>query len=212
MISESEFHCFFFPFNGNALEALSCLPTNFSFLGFIDDNPKLENSNFQGYTIFSRNILKKFPDAKVLAVPGNPHNFKSRGNIIDGLNLKPHQAMNAIHHSAVVSAFASIGENVLIMPGVVIMPNVSIGNHVCVLPNSVIHHGSVINDYNLIGANVTIAGNVQLGPGSYIGSGSSIKNDLRIGPRTLVGMGSVVLKNFEGDMVIAGCPAKSIKR
>jgi len=211
MISDLEIPCFFFPYNGNTFEALMCLPSHFSFVGFIDDNPKLQNTAVHGFKIFHRNILEHYPKAKVFAAPGNPSNFKSRHKVIEGLGLLPHQAMNVIHNSVVVSPFSTIGKNVLIMPGVAIMPNVQIGNHVCILPNSVIHHDSIIGDYTLIGANVTVAGNVHVGKSCYIGSGSSIKNDVAIGAETLVGMGSVVINNIDKSMRIAGCPAKSIQ-
>jgi len=203
-------HCFLFPYNGNTIEALSCLPENFEFLGFIDDNPNLNGTTLGNFKVFSRDILNQYPHAKILAVPGSPDSYAFRDKIIEGINLFPSRRMNAIHKTVSVSPFATLGYNVLLMPGVVIMPNVHIGNHVCILPNTVVHHDSVIEAYCLLGSNVTIAGNVFVGASSYIGSGTSVKNGLSIGAGTLVGMGSVVIRSIAQKKRVAGCPAKEL--
>lgn len=199
---------FIFPFNGNGIEALNCIDNQFEILGFIDDSLEKQGENKFGYRVYNREILNKYPDAKLLAVPGSPTSFKNRSNIIFKLITKKSQLTTLIDPKASISSYAKIGKNVLIMSGVVITANSIIGDHVCILPNTVIHHDSNIGDYTLIGSNVTIAGNTSIGENCYIGSGSSIINGINVGNKCLIGIGSNVIKNVNKNSKVVGNPAK----
>lgn len=201
---------FIFPFNGNGLEALNCIKNQFEFLGFIDDTVDKQGEHELGFKVFERNTIKKYPTAKILAVPGSPTSFMARDKIISELNSDNHKFATLIDSTASVSPLAKIGYNVLIMSGVVITANSVIGNHVCILPNTVIHHDSNVGDYTLIGSNVTIAGNTCVGRHCYIGSGSSIINGITVGDNTLIGIGSNVIKSIVNNSRVVGNPAKHI--
>ncbi len=202
---------FIFPFNGNGLEALACISNEFELMGFIDDTPEKQGIHPYGFTVFDRNILSQYPDAKVLAVPGSPTSYKIRGKIISDLELSEDRFATIIHPSAHVSSLAKIGYNTLIMAGIVITSNAVIDNHVCILPNTVIHHDVKIGVYTLIGSNVSIAGNTIIENNCYIGSGSKIMNGIRIEKNTLVGLGTTVLKSLPENSKVVGNPARFIK-
>jgi sugar O-acyltransferase (sialic acid O-acetyltransferase NeuD family) len=199
-----------FPFNGNGLEAISCLTAQYNLLGFIDDTPEKQGKTPYGINVFNREIIAKTPDAFILAVPGSPTSYKERKQVIDSLNIKENHYATAIHPHSSVSTLAKIGKNVLIMAGAVITSNAVIGDHVCILPNTVIHHDCIIGDYTLIGSNVSIAGNVKVGENCYIGSGTRIINDITIDARTLIGLGSNVIKSLPVDSKVVGNPARLI--
>lgn len=198
-----------FPFNGNAIEAIDCLPPNVRLIGFVDDDTVKRVSGGQ-YPVFSRDAFAKYPDAMVLAVPGSPASYLDRDRIISGLGLDERRFCRIIHSAAVISPGAIIGNNVLIMAGVVVANHAGVGSHVCILPNSVIHHHSVVGDYTLIGSNVTVAGRTAIGTKCYIGGGSSIINDVQIGDGALVGMGSNVIGTIPPGVKVGGNPARRI--
>lgn len=201
---------YFFPFNGNTVEALDCLTDLFHFKGFIDDNPDLQGKEKIGYKIFSRDILINDADAGILAVPGNSENYRNRKFIIDSLTTDTSRFVSMIHPKAVVSSLASIGHNVLILAGTVITSNARIGNNVCILANSTIHHDSHIENESIIGSNVCIAGHSRIGKNCYIASGTNIINNIEIGDFTLTGMGSNVIKSLPANVKAVGNPAKII--
>lgn len=203
---------FIFPFNGNGLEALDAIGNQFEFLGFIDDTKEKQGKNNFGFEVYERTILKQFPNAKLLAVPGSPASFSIRDKIIYDFNSEEKKFATLIHPQAVISPFAKIGYNVLIMAGVVITANAEVGNHVCILPNTVIHHDSKIGDYTLIGSNVTIAGNTFIGKHCYIGSGVSVINGISIGDNTLLGLGTNVISPVESNSKMVGNPAKALNK
>lgn len=201
---------FLFPYNGNAIEAVECLPEGIQLLGFIDDVAEKQGKNSAGIMVYPRSILAEYPNAKVLAMPGSPSSYLSRANAIASLGLDEDRFATVIHPKANVAKTVAIGKNCLVMAGVVITSNAIVGNHVCVLPNSVIHHDSVIGNYCLIGSNVTVAGGTKIGDNCYVGSGSSIINGISIGNNTLIGMGSNVLKSAPANAKLAGNPAKQL--
>ena len=191
------------------MEALSCLDDSSSFQGFIDDDP-VKQTTIGAHKVYNREKLKE-PGTLVLAVPGNPENFRKRKEIITGLNIPHERFTTVIHPKAVIAKGCIYGTNLLVMAGVVVTANAHLGDHIILLPNTVIHHDTVISDYVISGSNVTIAGHCRVGEGAYIGSGSTIINNITIGKNCMIGAGSVVLHDTEDDSVYAGNPAKRIR-
>jgi sugar O-acyltransferase (sialic acid O-acetyltransferase NeuD family) len=199
-----------FPYNGNGIEALDCIGSDYRLIGFVDDTPTKRGIDPNGYQVFGRDAFMQFPDAYVLAVPGSPCSYQSRKETIRSLGIPDERFARVIHPAARVSPLAMLGHNVLIMAGVVITSNASIGSHVCILPNTVIHHDGEVGDWSLVGSNVTIAGGTVVEDNCYIGSGSNIMNGLRIGSGALVGLGSNVISNVRTGVRVVGNPARDI--
>ena len=200
----------FFPFNGNAIEALDALDfEKYDFLGFIEDNPVEKVSD---WPLLKRDLLTQFPEVKVLAVPGSPISFLKRQEIIGSLQLDERRFISVIHPNAQIGRNVKIGFNSLILAGSVITSNAIVGNHVCVLPNTVIHHDSIVEDYCLIGSNAVIAGGTKIGRNCYLGSGTTIINGISIAPFNLIGIGSNIVKSIkEQGGTWVGNPARKLK-
>lgn len=201
-----------FPCNGNAIEALDCLGDVFRPIGFVDDSPAKTGTTVLGLPVWNRMALSRFPNAKVLAVPGSPTSFSRRSASITSLAIPRERFAAVVHPNTLVSRHAHLGLNVLIMAGVVITANVVIGDHVVILPNSVVHHDSRIGAYTILGSNVLVAGSVHIGEHSYIGSGSRFRDHLTVAPDTLVGLGAIVVTSIEqSGGVWIGHPARFMR-
>jgi sugar O-acyltransferase (sialic acid O-acetyltransferase NeuD family) len=201
-----------FPCNGNAVEALDCLGEAYRLIGFVDDSADKVGTERFGVPVLSRSALQEHPGAKVLAVPGGPASYRNRESVVNGLDVPRERFATVVHPAARVGKHARIGRNVLIMAGVVITSNAVVGDHVCILPNSVVHHDSVVGDWTLVGSGVVVAGNVTVGRNCYIGSGTTVKNGLSIGDGALVGIGSNVIRETASGSVVAGNPARELRR
>jgi len=208
-----------FPFGGNGREAAAnivgsnALTEEWELLGFADDDSSLLGREVCGVRVLGgRDILKKFPDARILAVPGKPENYLERKNIINGLEISKDKFANIISPGVNILPDVKIGKNILLMSNVVISCGVSIGNHCVILPNTTILHDSKVGEYCCIGSNVVVAGNVTIDSNCYIGAGVSIRESITIGKQSLVGMGANVIADVDPKTMVVGNPAKIIKK
>ena len=80
----------------------------------------------------------------------------------------------AVHPTAFVSPFASIGEGTVVMAGAVIQPHARIGKHCIVNTLASVDHHSVIGDYVHIAPGAHLCGNVKVGEGSLVGVGTGV--------------------------------------
>ena len=128
----------------------------------------------------------------------------------------------------------TIGDNTKIGTFVEIQKNAEIGNNCKIQSHTFICEGVIVEDNVFIGHSVTFIndkyprstnGNGKLQSeddwkviptfvkqGSSIGSGSTILCDVTIGENAIVGAGSVVTKDVEPNTIVAGNPAKGIRK
>ena len=138
-------------------------------------------------------------------------NGKKRA-IAEALEKKGFKFYTAVSPRACVSPSASVGEGSIINPLAVIMPNASVGRHVIIHSNAVIEHDNVIEDYANIGPGVSFGGRVRVKKGAYVYTGASVVPGITIGKDSVVGAGAAVIKDVADGDVVAGCPARSVKR
>jgi|SaaInlLV_10m_DNA_2_1039722.scaffolds.fasta_scaffold00617_14 acetyltransferase EpsM len=115
-----------------------------------------------------------------------------------------------VHPTAVVSNYSQLGKGVVIMPHVVISPNVFIGDHTHIYANAFVGHDTTVNNFCFIANNASLGSTIVLQEGVHIGSNSTILEKVSIGEWSLVGIGSVILKNVPPYVKIVGNPAKTI--
>lgn len=121
--------------------------------------------------------------------------------------------------------------NYVLLPhigNVVIEKNVEIGNNTCidravlgstilgenVKIDNLVHvaHGVVVGKNSLLIANCMIGGSTVIGENVWIAPSASIINKAEVGNNALVGMGAVVVKQVLEKEVVAGNPAKVLKK
>lgn len=128
--------------------------------------------------------------------------------------------------------------NCRIEPGAVIRDLVEIGDNCVIMMGAVLNIGAVIGKKTMIDMNVVVGGRAVVGDNCHIGAGSVlagvieppsadpvvIEDDVllganvvvlegvRVGKGAVVAAGSVVVKDVEPLTVVAGVPAKVIKK
>ncbi len=87
-----------------------------------------------------------------------------------------------------------------------------IGDHVKI--DNLVHiaHNVIIDDCSYIIAGTILGGGVHVGKDCWLAPNVSVKQQLHVGNGSLVGLGAVVIKDVEENSVVAGNPAKPLKK
>ena len=111
-------------------------------------------------------------------------------------NRYPLVYATAVHPSAIISKYASIGPGTVVMQGAIIQSDVKIGKHCIVNTGASIDHECQIDDYVHISPHATLCGNVHVGKGSWIGAGATVIPGVHIGEWCTIGAGAVFLNDI----------------
>jgi sugar O-acyltransferase (sialic acid O-acetyltransferase NeuD family) len=178
-------------------------------LGFLDDNPKVQNTYINGYKVLGGiGQIEQFKDVQAVCAIAS---YKVKSKIINSLTELNIRFPKIIHQSVHIPQYSSVGEGTIIYPGVIMTTNIEVGNHVIISPGCGIGHESIIEDFCSILWNVNISGNVRIGTGCMIGTGATVIQNIKVGRETTIGAGAVVVKNLPENCTAVGVPAKVIK-
>lgn len=112
--------------------------------------------------------------------------------------------------TAVRPHMVSIGKNVVIMPGCLMMSagGITIDDQTMIAANVQL----ISNNHDLYERHVITCKPIHIGKNVWIGAGATILPGVTIGDNSIVGAASVVTKDVSADTVVAGNPARVIKR
>ena len=125
-----------------------------------------------------------------------------------------------IEHGALIRDQVDIGDGAVIMMGAVINIAAKIGKMTMIDMNAVVGGGAIIGEKCHIGAGAVIAGVIEppsaiptiIEDGVLVGANAVILEGIRVGRGSVVGAGAVVTKDVPPLTVVAGIPAKIIKK
>jgi len=133
-------------------------------------------------------------------------------NVTMSVGMAPGQPLP----SGAISPVLRIGDRALIGRGshLVAHQSVVIGDDVITGPNCYVTDQNHVyaDPATPIGRQWPANDPVEIGPGSWLGSGAVILPGTRLGRNTVVGAGSVVRGAFPDHVVLAGIPARVVRR
>lgn len=129
------------------------------------------------------------------------------------LNIPAGRFIQLIHPTAVVpEKYSHIGRGVVMAPLAQVGPNSVISDNCTMHANSYVGHSSFLERFVVVANNASIGARVVVERGVHIGSNASIREGVRIGEFSLIGMGSVVLEDVPPNTVVAGVPARELRK
>ncbi|MCO6541962.1 2,3,4,5-tetrahydropyridine-2,6-dicarboxylate N-acetyltransferase [Bombilactobacillus bombi] len=142
----------------------------------------------------------------------------SRNSAVPLLDMK---AINArIEPGAIIRDQVEIGDQAVIMMGAVINIGAEIGAGAMIDMNAVLGGRAIVGANAHIGAGAVLAGviepasaqPVRIGAGALIGANAVVLEGVQVGAGAVVAAGAVVTQDVAAHSVVAGVPAKLIKK
>ncbi len=125
-----------------------------------------------------------------------------------------------IEPGAVIRDFVEIGNNCVIMMGAVLNIGAVIGEKTMIDMNVVVGGRAIVGNNCHIGAGAVLAGVIEppsadpviIGDNVLVGANAVILEGVKVGKGSVIAAGSVVVSDVEEYMVMAGVPAKVLKK
>jgi len=185
-------------------------------VGLLDNDPKLKDKSVMGLPVLGDDAM--LPKLKANGVRrffvgiGSVGNASRRKQIFEQALASGMDPVSSIHPSAIISPSATLGRGCMIMAGVVINAFVKVGDDVIVNTGAIVDHDCWLGDHVHIATGARLSGTVHVGHGAHVGSGAVIRNNIGIGDGAIVGVGAAVVKDVGANEVVAGVPARPLKR
>lgn len=191
------------------IEEINDLKPTWNILGFLDDFGFDNNSTFIGYRCIGKiEDAKKYSESYFTIAFGDP---RFREDIYNKLKVNINKWATLISPSVRIHSSNKIGKGVVIGRNTDLTVNCIINDFSFLNIHVVLGHEVEIGEFTIISPNVTVNGGGKIERCCQIGANSFIK-DVCIGEYSTIGASSCVVKNVESFSVMAGVPAKILKK
>ena len=180
----------------------------YEMVGFIDD---IKNGSHLGYEILSNDIEKIENKDKYVYFVSIGDNEK-RTYWYNKILEKGLEITNIIDKSAIVSKNTKMGKGIFIGKLAIVNSDVILGDNIIINTRALLEHGVTVESNSNISTNTVLNGDVKIGRNCFIGSCSVVIGQLSVGNNVTVGAGAVVIRDIVENTVVAGIPAKEIKK
>ncbi len=156
-------------------------------------------------------LIREGADCFVTGVGSAGNNVPRRRVFDSGLEhgLPP---LTIIHPTAYIAPSARLGAGCQILPHAIVHTRASLGVNVLVNTGAIVEHDCIVGDHAHIATGAQMAGGVTVGEAAHVGAGATIRQGINIGSGAIVGAGAVVVRDVPDGWVVAGVPARELKR
>jgi UDP-perosamine 4-acetyltransferase len=118
-----------------------------------------------------------------------------------------------VHHSATLSPLsADPGAAHQLLAGAVVNAGVVLGENVLINSGAIVEHGCRIGSHSHVASGATVCGDCRIGDAVHIGAGAVVIQGIEIGYGAVIAAGAVVTRNVEPLTLVAGMPARRLRR
>lgn len=152
------------------------------------------------------------PDCWFINAIGSDRSYRDLPALLAHIQLPTERYATLIHPRAAISPRSVIGRGVYVHSGASVAARVVVADQIKITANVTIGHDSVIGTGAVLAPGCIIGGGTLIEPYCYIGAGAVIRQGLTIGQGALVGQGAVVVKPVVPHSVVAGNPARLLRK
>jgi UDP-perosamine 4-acetyltransferase len=197
------------------LETLAAMG-GYEVVGLLDANRDLWGARFRGIEVLGGDeLLERQYHAGVSRAfigLGGTRDTGPRRRLYERVRSAGFDIVAAVHPSAVVSPSARLGAGPTALAQAVVGPDVVLGEDVIVNTSAVVEHDCRIGDHVHVATGARLAGGVRVGHDVHIGAGATVIEGVEIGAGAIVGAGAVVVRDVRPETIVAGVPARELRR
>jgi sugar O-acyltransferase (sialic acid O-acetyltransferase NeuD family) len=197
------------------LEALAAMG-GYEVVGLLDPKQELWGTRLLGVEVLGDDDLleRQYHGgvAHAFIGLGGVGDTRPRRRLYELVRSRGFEMVAAIHPSAVVSESARVGEGPTILANAVVGADASLGEDVIVNSGAVVEHDCRIGDHVHVATGARLASGVEVGAGAHVGLGASVVQGITIGAGAIVGAGAAVVRDVAPGTVVAGVPARELRR
>jgi sugar O-acyltransferase (sialic acid O-acetyltransferase NeuD family) len=185
--------------------------SEFEVIGFLDDNPDKVGQILYGHRVLGPIADIRNYENKGTAIAIGIANPKIKKSIVNSLLTSNFTFPSFISKHAWLSKQVTVGQGVILYPGVSINYETLIGDFVIMNMNCAIGHNCTITDYSTLAPGVNLAGFTFIEESVDIGIGVCTRQNVRIGNNSKVGGQTMIIYDIQSDSVVIGVPGKPVK-
>lgn len=182
-------------------------------IGFLDDAPKsnlIRNIPVLGGVDSLPSLKDKYGIEAVYCPLGNN---KLRVKFLSLAKELGYKTPSYIHPSVIISPNVIIGDGVYILLGTTIMPFTIINDYVMISMGVHLAHHNILEEGVFLSTGCNFGASIIAHKYAYCGINSTIMTGIKeLGENCLIGAGTVVVKDVEANTVVAGVPAKFLRK
>lgn len=184
-------------------------------VGIVDRDPRHHGTSFGGRPVLGdlASVLAPELRSRYTFCSGlSERYFLDRDTLTAELSDLGCVFCSVVSAHAAVSSSATVAAGVILFPGARIGTNATVGRCVTAYTDALIEHDCVIEDNVEISSRAVLAGGVRVRTRSFIGISATVLPNLTIGEEAIIGGGAVVTHNVDAGTVVAGNPARVLRR
>jgi len=190
------------------VETLNEKTLRWDLLGFVDDDPGLDETIIMGYPVLGD--VEWLSDQTglhfVVAIADAP----SRRGIENTLRHAPLSPTTLTHPSVSLHRTTDVGAGTMIRKGVATAVDIRIGPHAILNMGCTLGHDVTLAPLSTLHPGVHISGHAHIGKGATMGTGAVVLPETTVGPNAIVGAGAVVTEDVPPDCTVVGVPARPV--
>ncbi|MGB5171169.1 acetyltransferase [Eudoraea sp.] len=203
--------------SGHGSVVLDCIEKEgrYKVVGFMDSYKK-KGLIINGYKILGNEfdlpfVIEKYSVTGVFVAVGD--NWV-RKILIDRITkINPNiRFISVVHPSASIGKDVEIGNGTVIMPGVIVNANTVIKDFCILNTNASLDHDGYMDDFSSLAPGVVIGGNLWLGKFSALSLGCKVVENITVGKHSIVGAASLVSDDVADYVTVYGSPARVISK